>query len=233
MQTGTQVEFMEDVCGQTNQEIYRAALRAYENSGFREIPIEEKILERNVESCGPEEHHAMENVYVLSPESGALSGEQSDDDYLFEDISDTDFSNKENEVNEARSETSFAGSSDSVACGNVIAIASSFGSGVKTSRNDMLRAWGLMELKTGGSDQKFGSMEVEPFGSIRTAVMSGLQQKWHLQWKKSWSSIQTEEEGFHVEVHECMRRGTLTAKLFKRFYPIVAYMVLIYFIETS
>ena len=57
--------------------------------------------------------------------------------------------------NDARSETNFAESLNSVACCNVIAIASSFGSGVKTSRNDMLGAWGLMELQTGGSDLKF------------------------------------------------------------------------------
>ena len=56
--------------------------------------------------------------------------------------------------NDARSETNFAESLNSVACGKVIAIASSFGGGVKTSRNDMLGAWGL-ELKTGGSDLKF------------------------------------------------------------------------------
>ena len=109
-----------------------------------------------VESCGPDEHHAMENDYVLSPESEELSCEQSDDDYLFEDALDTDFPDVEKfDDNEARSETSFAESLNSVACDNVNAIASNFGGGVKTSRNDMLGAWALMELKTGGSDQKF------------------------------------------------------------------------------
>ena len=48
---------------------------------------------------------------------------------------------------------------------------------------------------------------MEPFGSIRTAVMAGLQEKWKLQWKKRWTSIQASgEEGFHVQVHECMMR---------------------------
>ena len=56
---------------------------------------------------------------------------------------------------------------------------------------------------------------MEPFGSIRTAVMAGLQEKGQLQWKKRWTYIQaSEEEGFHVQAHECMMRGTLTAKLF-------------------
>ena len=98
----------------------------------------------------------MENDCVLSPESEEISDEQSDDDYLFEDASDTDFLDaEEREVNEAMSETRFAGSLDSAACENVTAIASSFGAGVKTSRNDMLGAWSLMELKTAGLDQKF------------------------------------------------------------------------------
>ena len=156
VQTGTEVEFTEDVFGQKNQEINRAALREYENSGFRKFLTEEKVIERSVESCGPVVHYAMENGYVLSPESEDLSDEQSDDDYLFEDISDTDFSNVEQfDDNDARSETSFAGSLDSVAYDKVTAIASNFGVGVKASRNDMLGAWSLMELKTGGSDQKF------------------------------------------------------------------------------
>ena len=90
--------------------------------------------------------------FVLSPESDDLSDERSDDEYLFEYISDTDFSDVEElAVDDARSETSFAASLNSVACDSVTAIASSFGSGVKASRNDMLRAWGLMKLKTGSS----------------------------------------------------------------------------------
>ena len=128
----------------------------FENSGFREILTEEKVIERRVESCGPDEHHAMKKSYVLSPESEELSDEQSDDDYLFEDISDTDFSDVEEfDDNDERSETSFAASLNSVACDNVTAIASSFGGGVIASRSDMLGAWGLMELKTGGVNQKF------------------------------------------------------------------------------
>ena len=95
VQTGTEVALTEEVCGQTNQEINRAALSEFENSGFRKIPTEEKIIERRVESCGPVEHHAMENDCVLSPESEEISDEQSDDDYLFEDASDTDFSDVE------------------------------------------------------------------------------------------------------------------------------------------
>ena len=35
VQTETEVEFMEEVCGQINQKIYREALSEYENSGFR------------------------------------------------------------------------------------------------------------------------------------------------------------------------------------------------------
>ena len=108
------------------------------------------------ESCGPDEHHAMENDCVLSPESGELSDEQSDDDYLFEDASDTDFSDVEEfDVNNARSETGFAASLNSVACENVTALAINFGGGIKASRNDMLGALALMELKTRGSYQKF------------------------------------------------------------------------------
>ena len=80
VQTGPEVEFTEEVCDQTNQEISRAALSEYENSGFRNIPTEEKVIERRVESCGPDEHHAIEKECVLSPESGELSDEQSDDD---------------------------------------------------------------------------------------------------------------------------------------------------------
>ena len=83
VQTGTEVEITEEVCGQTNQDIDRAVLSEYENSGFRKIPTEEKIIERRSESCGPVKHHATEMDYVLSPESEELSGEQSDDDYLF------------------------------------------------------------------------------------------------------------------------------------------------------
>ena len=155
VQTGPEVEFTDEVCGKINQDIDRAVLSEYENSGFRKIPTEEKVIKRSVESCGPDEHHATEMDYVLSPES-EISDEQSDDDYLFENISDTDFSDVEKfDVNDLRSETSFAGSLNSVACENVTALASSFGSGAKASRNDMLGAWALMELKTGGSYQKF------------------------------------------------------------------------------
>ena len=151
MQNGNEAEFTEEVCGQTNQEISRAALREDENSGFRKILTEGKVIERSVESCGPVEHHAMENECVLSSESEELSDEQSDDDYLLQDISDTDFSDVEEfDDNDARSETSFAGSLDSVACGNVTALAIKFGGGVKASRNDMLGAWALIKLKTGG-----------------------------------------------------------------------------------
>ena len=156
MQTGPEVQFPREVCGQINQEICRAALSENENSGFRELPTKEKIVERRVESLGPDEHHAMEKDYLLSPESEELSDEQSDDDYLFENVSDTDFSVVEElDVNDVRSETSFAGSLNSVACGNETTLASNLGSGVKTSRSDMLGAWALMELKTGGSYQKF------------------------------------------------------------------------------
>ena len=88
-------------------------------------------------------------------QSDELSDEQSDDDNLFEDISDTGFSDVEEfNVNDARSETGFAASLNSVACDNVTAIASDFGGGVKASRDDILGAWALMELKTGGVDQK-------------------------------------------------------------------------------
>ena len=156
VQTGTEVEFTDEICGQTNQEICRAALSEYENSDEKEILTEEKINERSVESCGPDEHHAVEKDYVQSPESDELSHEQSDDDNLFEDISDTDFLDVEEfDVNDSRSETSFAGSLNSVACKKVTALASSFGSGAKASRNDMLGAWALMELKKGGMDLKF------------------------------------------------------------------------------
>ena len=58
--TGTKIE-TEEICGKKNQEVSRAALREYENSGFRKILTEEKVIERRVESCGPVEHHAMEN----------------------------------------------------------------------------------------------------------------------------------------------------------------------------
>ena len=157
VQNGSKVEFTENVCGQINQESNRAAVSEYENSGFRNRnPTEKKVIERRVESCGPDEHHAKEMDYVLSPESEELSGEQSDDDYLFEDASDTNFSDVEEfDDNDSRSETSIAASLNSVACENVTAIASNFGGGVKASRNDMLGAWSLMELKTGGSYQKF------------------------------------------------------------------------------
>ena len=111
VETGNEVEFTEEVCGQVNQEFCRAVLSEYENSGFRKILTEEKNHLRSVESCGPDEHHAMKKDCVLSPESGELSDEQSDDDNLFEDISDTDFLDVEEfDVNDARSETSFAAS---------------------------------------------------------------------------------------------------------------------------
>ena len=119
LETGNEVEFTEEVCDQPNHEFSRAALSEYENSGFRNIPTEEKVIERRVESYGPDEHRAMEKECVLSPESGELSDEQSDDDTLFEDISDTDFSDVEEfDVNDARSETGFAASLNSVACDN-------------------------------------------------------------------------------------------------------------------
>ena len=163
VQTGTEAEFTEEVCGQTSQEICRAALSENENNGFREFPTEEKIVERRVESCGPDEHHAVEKDYVLSPESEELSDEELDDDYLFEDASDTDFSDAEERVvSGSRSETSIAASLDSVACENVTALAINFGVDVKASRNDMLGAWSLMELKTGGADQKFCNSTREP-----------------------------------------------------------------------
>ncbi|XP_075246027.1 sugar phosphate exchanger 3-like [Convolutriloba macropyga] len=105
VQTATEVEFTEEVCGRMNQEIHRAALSEHENSGLKEILTEEKIIERSVESCGPDEHHAMKKGCVLSPKSGELSDEQSDDDNLFEDNLDTDFSVVEEfDVNDARSE---------------------------------------------------------------------------------------------------------------------------------
>ena len=98
----------------------------------------------------------MENDYVLSPESEELSDEQSDDDNLFEDIPDTYFLDVEEfDVNDARSETGFAASLNSVACDNVTAIASDFCGSVKASRNDMLGVWALMVFKTGGVDKKF------------------------------------------------------------------------------
>ena len=104
VQAGTEVEFTEDVCGQINRDIDRAALSEYENSDEKEI-LTEKINERRVESCGPDEHHAMKKDCVLSPESGELSAEQSDDDNLFEDVSDTDFSDVvELDVDDSRSE---------------------------------------------------------------------------------------------------------------------------------
>ena len=44
VQNGTEAEFTEEVCGQTNREISRAALTEYENSGFRKILTEKKSL---------------------------------------------------------------------------------------------------------------------------------------------------------------------------------------------
>ena len=108
---------------------------------------QKKIIERSVESCEPDEHHAVEKDYVLSPDSEELSDELSDDDYLFEDISDTEFADVEElDVNDVRSETSFAASLNWVACDNITATASSFGDGVKASRNKLMGAWALMEL---------------------------------------------------------------------------------------
>ena len=75
----------------SGQKIYRAALSEDENIGFREIHKEEKIIQLSVQSCGPDDHHAMEKDYVQSPASEELSDEQSDDDYLFEYILDTVF----------------------------------------------------------------------------------------------------------------------------------------------
>ena len=139
VETRTEVEFTEEVCSQMNQEIYRAALSEHKNSGLKEIL-----------------KYAVEKDYVQSPESDELSDEQSDNDNLFKDISDTDFFDVEEfDVNDARSETSFAANLNSVACDNVTAVASDFGGVVKANRNDMLGAWALMELKTGGVDQKF------------------------------------------------------------------------------
>ena len=156
LQTGTEVEFTEEVFCQLNQEIYGAALSEYENRGIRKLPTEEKVLERSVEPYRPDEHHAMKKDCVLSLESGELSDEQSDDDFLFENTSDTDFSDVEElDVTDARSETNFASSLNSVACDSVTALAINFWGGVKASRNGMPAFWGLMELKTGGSDQKF------------------------------------------------------------------------------
>ena len=156
VQTGTEIEFAEEVCGQINQYMYRTAVSEYENSGIRELPTEAKIIERSVESRGPDEHHAMEEDYVLSTESEELSDEQFDDDYWFEDVSDTKFLDVEElDFNDARSETSFAASLNSVACDNATAIARNFGGGVKASRMEMLGVWGLMELKTRDLDQTF------------------------------------------------------------------------------
>ena len=60
--------------------------------------------------------------------------------------------------------------------------------------------------------------EVEPFGSIRTAIMAGIQEKWWLQWKKRWTFIPaSKEEGCRVQMHKCMMRRTLIAKFFKTF----------------
>ena len=80
VQTGTEVEFTDEVSGQVKQEIYRAALSEYENGDIKKILTEQKVIKRSVESCGPVEHHAMEKDFVLSPESEELNDEQSDDD---------------------------------------------------------------------------------------------------------------------------------------------------------
>ena len=75
VQTETEVEFTEEICGQINQDIDRAVLSEFENSGNGELPTEEKIIERSIESCGPDDHHATEMDYVLSAESEELSDE--------------------------------------------------------------------------------------------------------------------------------------------------------------
>ena len=98
----------------------------------------------------------MEKAYVLSPESEELSNELSNDGYWFEHVLDTDFLDVEElDVNYAGSERGFAAILNSVACNNVTAKSSNFDGGAKISRNDMLGAWGLMEIKPGGLDQKF------------------------------------------------------------------------------
>ena len=181
VQNGTEAEFTEEVCGQANQKISRAALREYENSGFRKTLTEEKVIERRVESCGPVEHHAMENDCVLSPESEEISDEQSDDDYLFEDISDTDFSDAEEfDDNDSRSETSVAASLNSVACENVTALAINFGGGIKANRNDMFGAWALMDLRTGGLDQKFCNATNVADEKKRCVQLSALRTIWRI-----------------------------------------------------
>ena len=128
MQTGTKVEFIENVCCQISKKICRAALSKHEKSGIKEILTIEKSIDLSVESCGPGEPHVIEKDFVLSPESEELSDEESDDDYLFENISDTDFLEvEETDVIHARSETSFDASLNSVACAFVTALASNFG----------------------------------------------------------------------------------------------------------
>ena len=98
----------------------------------------------------------MEKAYVLSPESEELSNEQSNDDCWIEHVLDTDFSDVEElVVNNAGSERGFSAILNSVACNNLTAKSSNLDGGAKISRNDMLGAWGLMEIKSGGLDQKF------------------------------------------------------------------------------
>ena len=134
VQIEPEVEFTDEICGQTNQEICRAALSENGNSVFRKQTSEGEIIERKVESCGPNEHYAVEKDYLQSPESDELCDEQSDDENLFENISDTGVSDVEElDVNDARSETGFAASLNSAASDNVTAIASDFGGGVKTT----------------------------------------------------------------------------------------------------
>ena len=91
MQTGTVFELKEEVCGQVNQEICRAGLSENKNSWFWNISAEEKNHRGECWVLEPDEHHASEKDYVLSPALEELSDEQSDDDYLFKDILDTDF----------------------------------------------------------------------------------------------------------------------------------------------
>ena len=104
---------------------------------------------RFVESCCPDEHHATEKNFGLSSESEALSDEETAYDYFFEGFSDIDFLYvEEPDVNDARIETYFAVSFNSVACNVVTSKASKIGVNIKASKNDMSGAWSLTEFKT-------------------------------------------------------------------------------------
>ena len=71
--------------------------------------------------------------------------------------------------------------------------------------------------------------EVEPFGSINTAVMAGLLEEWQLQWKTRRTFTQaSEEEVFNVQMRECIMRRTLTAKLFKYFLFVIFFLLTLY-----